>query len=261
MADMTKNPSDASVKSLARTVARKRSILQAARQAFEAKGYDEVSMAEIAAGAGIVEGTIYVYYESKKHLMHCVVADWYAKLIDDVAQGLANISGTQARLRFCILRHLRVYAENTGLASLVIRELRRDRSYYETEVYELNRKYTAFVSGILKSAVEAGEVSPELPTSLIRDLIFGGMEHACSVILSGRGQLDLERTADQLLATIWSGIALPGRDASGSGQLGNIVETLAKFDKRLSNLERVVIDGESRGIARDPGETPPGRMP
>lgn len=261
MTHVTKDPVGTSAKSSARTAARKRSILEAARQAFETKGYDEVSMSEIAAGAGIVEGTIYVYFESKNHLMHCVVGDWYARLIKDVSQGLANIAGTRARLRFCILRHLRVYAETPGFAGLIIRELRRDRSYYETEVYELNRQYTAFVTGTLKAAVDAGEVTPSLPVGLIRDLIFGGIEHACGVILSGRGQLDLEQTADQILAAIWSGIALPNTEVPADSGGGNIGETLAHFNERLSHLEHAVAAINASTSARKASATPPEPTP
>lgn len=212
-----------------RQMLREREIVNAARLVFESTGYDSASMADIAARAGIVEGTVYLYFDSKKDLMHRVVAEWYESLIASVSEGLARITGVRARLRFCILRHLRVYVENTGLANLLIRELRRDTKYYETEIYSLNKRYTAFVTADILEGIKQGELNPDIAPEIVRDLIFGGIEHCAYRILSGRGGLDIDLAADRILGTLWAGIAAP-KNASQTA-----------LEDRIARLEKMMI--------------------
>jgi len=212
-----------------RQLLREREIVNAARLVFETAGYDNASMAEIAARAGIVEGTVYLYFDSKKDLMHRVIAEWYEGLIASVSEGLTRVVGVRARLRFCILRHLRVYVEDTGLANLMIRELRRDRKFYETEVYSLNKRYAAFVTAEILDGIQQGELSPDIVPEIVRDLIFGGIEHCAYRILSGRGGLDIDLVADRILGTLWPGIAAQ-KDAS-----------LTSIEDRIARLEKLVV--------------------
>ncbi|MFC1951220.1 helix-turn-helix domain-containing protein, partial [Chloroflexota bacterium] len=48
---------------------RQRQILSAARRVFSQKGFAEATTAEIAREAGVSEGTIYNYFESKRDLL------------------------------------------------------------------------------------------------------------------------------------------------------------------------------------------------
>jgi AcrR family transcriptional regulator len=54
---------------------RKRQILDAAREVFSRKGYDQATTAEIAQTAGIAEGTIYNYFQSKRDLLVTIISD------------------------------------------------------------------------------------------------------------------------------------------------------------------------------------------
>ena len=48
--------------------AKRRQILDGARQVFLAQGFDAASMGEIARAAGVSKGTLYVYFASKEEL-------------------------------------------------------------------------------------------------------------------------------------------------------------------------------------------------
>lgn len=48
-------------------------ILEGARQAFLANGFDAASMNEIARAAGVSKGTLYVYFKSKEELFEAIV--------------------------------------------------------------------------------------------------------------------------------------------------------------------------------------------
>ncbi|GLK68863.1 transcriptional regulator [Hansschlegelia plantiphila] len=53
--------------------AKRRQILDGARQVFLAQGFDAASMGEIAKAAGVSKGTLYVYFDSKEELFAALV--------------------------------------------------------------------------------------------------------------------------------------------------------------------------------------------
>lgn len=63
--------------------AKRRQILEGARQVFLARGFDGASMGEIAKVAGVSKGTLYVYFDSKESL--------FAALTLEEKQGLAEV--------------------------------------------------------------------------------------------------------------------------------------------------------------------------
>jgi AcrR family transcriptional regulator len=63
--------------------AKRRQILDGARQVFLASGFDGASMGEIAKAAGVSKGTLYVYFDSKEKL--------FAALTTEEKRGLAEV--------------------------------------------------------------------------------------------------------------------------------------------------------------------------
>ena len=55
--------------------AKRRQIIDGARQVFLAHGFDAASMGEIARTAGVSKGTLYVYFDSKEALFEAIVEE------------------------------------------------------------------------------------------------------------------------------------------------------------------------------------------
>lgn len=55
--------------------AKRRQILDGARQVFRAQGFDGASMGEIAKAAGVSKGTLYVYFDSKEALFQALTLE------------------------------------------------------------------------------------------------------------------------------------------------------------------------------------------
>ena len=53
--------------------AKKRQIVEGARQVFMARGFDAASMGDIAKAAGVSKGTLYVYFKNKEELFGAIV--------------------------------------------------------------------------------------------------------------------------------------------------------------------------------------------
>ncbi len=193
---------------------RRLAILQVAEQVFREKGYSEALTAQIAARAGVVEGSIYRYFPGKRELLIRVVEQWYERILADYDQQLAALSGTRARLRFLIWRHLNVIHREPAMCRLIFRQLRAWPEYRRTSVFALTREYTRRTLEILQQAIDAGEFRADVPLRLVRDMIYGGVEHHTWVYLRGEGDFSPGAAADAMTDLVYRALALPAPVAS-----------------------------------------------
>ena len=217
---------------------RRREILDAAREVFSAKGYERGSMAEIASKVGIVEGTIYKHFAGKRELLFEATRAFYAPIISSARQHLTGIRGTRNRLRYVIWRQLQGFVDEPGICRLIIQEIRPYDDYYESVVRELNREATSLVLDIVEQAMERGELRRGVQPALVRDVIYGGMEHLAWKALSGRGSIDVEQLADDLTELILCGVGLPAtteEDACG-GELSRLRAQVDRLETLIDGL-------------------------
>ncbi len=206
-------------------------IETAARAVFARRGYAGASIAEIAAEAGVAEGTIYKFFESKRQLVVRVIELWYAQMMAEFDKNLAGIRGARNKIRFIVWRHLAALTENPDLARLCANEVRNGGDYYQSELHELNRRYTHVFVEACREGVANGELRADIPIALVRDLIFGGLEHHIAPMLYGNGTIaaDLRQSADAIVDTVMAGIRMP---AEPPGE-----DTLRRIDEAARRLE------------------------
>jgi len=208
---------------------REAEILEAARAVFAERGYGAAAVAEIAGRAGVVEGTVYSYFETKRALLIAVMKGFYEQLIADTESGLSAIRGTENQLRFVIRRHLDTFTSDLGLCRVIIREARPDVALYDEAILELNRRYTGLALRVLEEGVANGSLRPELVPSVIRDLLYGGIEHAVWRFLFSDGELDTGLLADQLADALLGGILAPPSEA--------VDATVVRLERAVDRLE------------------------
>ena len=109
----------------AATTAKRRQILEGARRAFFAAGFEAASMGDIARAAGVSKGTLYVYFDSKEALFAALVeetkrqsAEQRAPLRTDGPDVAATLTAFAADLILRMTRpdHLRMVRMVFGVA-------------------------------------------------------------------------------------------------------------------------------------------------
>jgi AcrR family transcriptional regulator len=90
----------------------KRSILTAAGRLFAERGYDAVTMREIAKAAGCSHTTIYIYFKDKEALLHHLAMEPLQALFAEMEAGVQNhllsaderlLAVSTSFVRFCLL--------------------------------------------------------------------------------------------------------------------------------------------------------------
>jgi AcrR family transcriptional regulator len=210
---------------------REAEILGAARSVFSEHGYGAAAVAEIAKRAGVVEGTVYSYFESKRALLIAVMKSFFDELIAETESGLRAIRGTENKLRFVIRRQFDTFAEDLGLCRVIISEARPDIALYDEAILDLNRRYTGLALGVLEEGVRAGDLRSDIVPSVIRDLIYGGIEHAVWRFVFSDGNLDLGALSDQLADAVLGGIVAPRHPTQHPD------ETVIRLERAVARLE------------------------
>lgn len=208
-------------------------IMLTARAVFREKGYNDAVIAEIAERAGVVEGTIYRYFAGKRDLLIKVVEHWYEEMLSDYDRQLRGISGTWNRLRFMVWRHLTVIHDDPAMCSLIFNELRSGPEYRSTAVFELNRDYTNRTLAIVQEAMDSGEFRKGIPLRVVRDMIYGGVEHHIWSFLRGEGDFSPEESADAITDIIHRGLVSPGAVIDRGEQA---IRRLEEVADRLENI-------------------------
>lgn len=213
---------------------RKSEIVDIAAEVFCERGYERAAMAEIASRLQVVEGTIYKHFETKRALLSRVLERWYERIHADTAAQLAGISGDRQRLRYLVWRHLRALADDPKMCRLIFSEVRSEPTYLQSELHRLNKRYTEMLTAVLRTGAKNGSFRKSLPLPLVRDLIYGGIEHHVWGYLYGGSSLHPDQLADQIVELLCAGIA----DREPAAQLAEQTERLAGLVTRLERANK-----------------------
>lgn len=137
-------------------------LLAAAESVFGEKGYDQASISEITGGAGVAQGTFYVYFHDKKEIFVELVKSLNDRLRDDV---LAAIEGLDDRMEIERARFSTFFSfvcQHRNLYRIV-----RQAEFVDEDVYRwyYRRLADGYAAG-LQSSMEAGQISRMDPEAL-----------------------------------------------------------------------------------------------
>lgn len=209
-------------------------ICRAAKAAFAEHGYEGAVMADIAARAGIAEGTVYTLFATKRDLLHTVMAEWYAHFTAELARLLAGLDDPLQQLRCLIWHHLSVIEADPALCRVFFREIRAFDDYAGSAMFALNRDYTAHAVKVLEDGVARGVFRADIPLTCIRDTVFGGLEHHAWQYLAGRKPLDVPRATQAFHDLVVRAIAVEAPPAAvASERLERVAARLEALTTRL----------------------------
>lgn len=147
-------------------------ILNAALTIFSRKGYGEATIPEIAREAGVAVGTIYNYYQSKRHLLvsiieNFVVTEPFKKLIEHPPE-----SDDVAFFSSMIEERLEFGTENLSRFLFLFSEIQRDPELRQQYAEQILHPIMRFVEKYLNSRVASQAFRP-INTTVISRLLPG----------------------------------------------------------------------------------------
>jgi TetR/AcrR family transcriptional regulator, fatty acid metabolism regulator protein len=182
------------------------SILDAARRVLVEKGLHDTSMADVARNAGVSDGLLYRYFESKRALLDTVLKEFYVGLLARLEGEVFRLAAFEDQFHRLVELHLTTFVENPGLCRLFISEVRVASNYRGSETQLLNRRYTKVLLRLMERAQKERRVRSGLDLTLFRDLVFGGIEHLAWRHVNGGRKLNVAEDAKVICTILLQGV-------------------------------------------------------
>jgi TetR/AcrR family fatty acid metabolism transcriptional regulator len=194
----------------AERAARRRAILRAAVETFAARGFAASRTRDVAAAAGVAEGTLYLYFEGKDDLLLTAFRERVNEFCESVGELLAGSLPFPERLTRFVEAQLAGIEREPALATVLLVESRQTAAFYGGAVRSVLRQYAAAVESLLRSGIEQGAVRADLDVALGRRTLVGALEEIeLDWLLSDRSR-PLAPLAPKLAALHYRGLAAPG---------------------------------------------------
>ena len=204
------------------TEQRRAEILAAALHLFSSKGFYDTTMEEVAREAGVAKGTIYLYFQSKEHLLLALKRDFMQGLTDAVANIVADaIEQLEAGAKSTDYRDIiddifqsvvDYHTKRREEVEVVVRQ--SPSPDLVREALELEREYLALVTNAFRTGMEYGLVHTEDP-EMTAHLITAAIRDNIATCLCYGEPDDLDRLVEaskqMLYKALAPGIELPPR--------------------------------------------------
>jgi AcrR family transcriptional regulator len=186
-------------------VVRESAIVDATCSLLARKGYDLMTMDEVAAEVGLAKASLYKHFDSKEALAAAAMIrliDQTIAALEALPQTLSPIEKLRAILRWALEQRLRgglplLPASNTTLRESLLRNMT-----YLGRVMQINQRMTALITGAKKSGV----LREDLPDDVVLYTIYARSCDPTVDYLRMLGQLNDEQIIDHTIDICFSGI-------------------------------------------------------
>ena len=182
-------------------------ILGCAEELFGRKGYDAVTVADIAQACGVSTALIYYHYTDKESLLRALV-DRASEVFDvHIRRALQGDGPPRERLRTFIAEWLETAESNQGLIRILVRPLTDPEGPLSTELLARIAVIVEGLAAVIAEGIEAGDFDP-VDAKLAAECLFGLVNtRAAAGALNVPVQVGHEANAEFNAHLFFSGIA------------------------------------------------------
>jgi TetR/AcrR family fatty acid metabolism transcriptional regulator len=187
---------------------KRKRILQAAVRVFAKNGFYATRVSDIAKTAGVADGTIYLYFDSKDELLLKLFEDRVEKLLSYMLDELPKLPGAQAKLRRIIELQLGLLEGERDLAEVLTVTLRQSTKLLKEYAAPKFTAYLEAIAAVVSEGQAAGDFRTDLPPLLVARAAWGALDGVALTWALGRAERGaLVRAAGQLADVILRGLA------------------------------------------------------
>ncbi len=183
-------------------------ILEGALRAFAKKGFYNTRISEVAAEAGVADGTIYLYFKNKDDVLISLFEDRMEWLIERLVSELQKLEDdVETRIRAMIRLHFELAVEEPDLAEFITVELRQSskfvKEYNNPKFYD----YLSILHELIVRGQAEGVVRADVDARLVSRMLFGALDEVLlSLTLSRAGGEDVADRSQQVADVFIQGL-------------------------------------------------------
>ena len=220
---------------------RKAEIIKVGRRVLSEVNYEKFLPSAVAECCQVSEGTVYRYFPTKYDLLMAIAEQWMEEIML-VEPENGETSDAYSRLRDAVHHSLEVVSREPSIARFMFNCARIEGSYRDTKLYKLVARFTSYTTHVIEDGIDSGVFRNDIPTSLLRDIVFGAIEHQTWPYLRNEGGPPLEEVADHIAGMIYRGLAVspPVKTEIVEKSLERAKMAMQKIDDEFAFIERTV---------------------
>jgi len=191
-----------------------RRIQRAAIEVFASKGYFGARMTDVAAAAEVADGTLYLYFDGKEHLLMSIFDGVLGRFIERLDEEIASIDDPVQKLSVMVRLHLETLGRDHALAHVLQIETRHSRRFMSLFTRGKLGEYLNRVREIIEEGQEMGAFRRDISSGLATNLVFGAVDELVTSWLLADNPGDLLKYHQPLVRMLTDGIA-PCRNHGG----------------------------------------------
>ncbi len=182
-------------------------ILDAAVRVFAQSGFHDTRVADVAKAAGVADGTIYLYFESKDELLRSLFEDRVGRLLAFVKEGLGKHERASDKLAAVIELQLGVYEGEPELAEVMTVILRQSTKLLKEHARPGFTAYLDAIATIVTDGQKNGEFRSDVSPHFVARSLFGAIDALALTWALGKAERGgLSRAATQLTELFLRGL-------------------------------------------------------
>jgi len=180
-------------------------ILNSAGAVFAQFGFYKATISQIAAQAGVADGTLYLYFKNKEDILYQFINFKTKFVFQEMHAAVERGSNAEEKLRQLIRCHLTEFQNDKNMAVIFQSEVRYLRET-ESQIKDMSKMYLDLLSDILEQGQIEGTMRQDLFVGLVKRFILGAVEGVISTWVTADGRYDLVSMADPLVELYMNGV-------------------------------------------------------
>jgi AcrR family transcriptional regulator len=183
-------------------------ILQSAQRLFAKQGFDGTSTKDLAAGAGVAEGTIFRYFATKKAILIEVATQGWVNILTDLLTELSEM-GSYKAIAQMMQRRMGNMQENLEIMKVCFMEAQFHPELRDRIQAEVVDKMTDIAEVYFEEAIAKGVYRATLKPKVIAKVFVGMFAIAGfsnETLSSGGSPLDLKEMAEGIADIFLHGV-------------------------------------------------------
>jgi TetR/AcrR family fatty acid metabolism transcriptional regulator len=190
-----------------RAEGKREKILEAAVRVFSAKGFFASRVSDVAAAAGIADGTVYLYFRSKDDILVSLFDELMSEHLAAARKELEGVEEVRARLKIMADHHLGMLGKSPELAVVFQVELRQSTKFMELFTASWLMAYFDLIEETIERGQRAGTIRKDLPRKLAAHAFFGSLDALVTSWVLSRNAFDLSEMGGALVELFLTGAA------------------------------------------------------
>ena len=186
-------------------------ILDAATVVFAKRGFFGAQVADIARGAGIAAGTVYLYFKSKDEILTSLFDRTMREAIAEGRAALADLDDPIERLRRIAHMHLARMGRDRNLAIVFQVELRQTSKFMERFSTTGLRDYLAVIQQTIEEGQARGVFRKAINARTAAKVFFGALDEMATNWILSRRRYALDGQADEIVDILVGGLGAPAK--------------------------------------------------